>query len=358
MYNELMTFASCLAGLGYGEILSSIAPTERSVGPWIRLKKQLGSQDEALVDLLLFGENVPEEKCPPELLDCIRPLCEIGLFRIQNGFVRTSGFSLNLVQGIWLFHEVPNARISLYFGDDSFALLNHQLPRPGGTCLDLCAGPGIQGLYAARSGERVTTVELNPIAADLAKVNAMLNGLYERMDIRKGNLYAPIGREERFDRIVANPPLLPFPKELPYTIVGHGGDDGFGVTGPILDGCARHLKDGGYAQLLGLALGNGRTPLCLPLLENIAKRDSLDVQFTVVKHLSISPKGDFFHSLAATSSAFSGLGQETIEEIMEQCYASQGATEFLCYYIFLQQGQGKLVVRDLNSKSNSLWYVK
>ena len=49
---------------------------------------------------------------------------------------------------------------------DSFALLTHQLPRRGVKCLDLCSGPGVQALYAARAGEIVTSMEINPVATE------------------------------------------------------------------------------------------------------------------------------------------------------------------------------------------------
>ncbi|MBB5084085.1 methyltransferase, partial [Nonomuraea endophytica] len=83
----------------------------------------------------------------------------------------------------------------------------------GARVLDLCTGTGMLALCAARGGlARVTAVDLSWRAVLAARVNAMVRGL--RVRVRRGSLFAPIGRE-MFDLIVANPPYVIGPSRLP-----------------------------------------------------------------------------------------------------------------------------------------------
>ena len=53
----------------------------------------------------------------------------------------------------------------------------------------------------------MVAVDISPAAVRCARLNALLNGLEERVDVREGDLFAPLGRE-RFDLVLFNPPFL------------------------------------------------------------------------------------------------------------------------------------------------------
>jgi len=144
-------------------------------------------------------------------------------------------------------------------------------------------------------------VEINPMAADLAKVNAMMNNLEDRMSIRLGNLYSAV-KGETFDRIVANPPFFPFPADLPYSLIGHGGNDGFEVTWKIIDGIAEHLNEHGNAQTIGMGLANSQSKqlLFLPKLQEKAMQYGLNVIVNVTSHFSMQdPQHRFAQNIIA-----------------------------------------------------------
>lgn len=126
------------------------------------------------------------------------------------------------------------------------ALLAEALPDVrGASVLELCAGSGAVALTAARAGARcVIAVDRSPRAVHAIRANAALNGL--RVHARRGDLTAALGRDERFDVIVANPPYLP--------AVGlsdapdprwDGGADGRAVVDRVLDAAGAHLRPGG-----------------------------------------------------------------------------------------------------------------
>jgi release factor glutamine methyltransferase len=75
--------------------------------------------------------------------------------------------------------------------------------------LELCAGPALAGISAAKShGASLTTVDISRRAV----INAAFNGHLNRVPIhaRRGNLLGAVG-DERFDMILANPPYVPGP---------------------------------------------------------------------------------------------------------------------------------------------------
>jgi release factor glutamine methyltransferase len=73
--------------------------------------------------------------------------------------------------------------------------------------LDMGTGSGIGAVFAARRGYRVTAVDVNPHAVRCARLNAMLNGLEERIEARQGDLFAAVPGE-RFELVLFNPPFF------------------------------------------------------------------------------------------------------------------------------------------------------
>ncbi len=77
--------------------------------------------------------------------------------------------------------------------------------RPGETVLDLGTGSGVGAVFAARHAARVVAVDINPAAVRCARINALLHGQEQRIEVRQGDLFAPVVGE-RFDLILFNPP--------------------------------------------------------------------------------------------------------------------------------------------------------
>lgn len=117
--------------------------------------------------------------------------------------------------------------------------------RPDAAILELCAGPGLAGIAAARAhGARLTTVDVSRRAALNARVNGWLNGVGVRA--LRGDLFGAVG-DERFDLVIANPPYVPGP---PPPVRGSAratdaGADGRAVLDRICAEVADHLVEGG-----------------------------------------------------------------------------------------------------------------
>lgn len=73
--------------------------------------------------------------------------------------------------------------------------------------LDLGTGSGAIAVFAVRRGYRVVGVDINPEAVRCAQINALLNHLEDRIQVREGDLFAPVAGE-RFDLVLFNPPFF------------------------------------------------------------------------------------------------------------------------------------------------------
>jgi release factor glutamine methyltransferase len=133
-------------------------------------------------------------------------------------------------------------------------------PDPAAPCrvLDLCTGSGAIAISLAKElpGAQVVATEVSPEAAAVARRNAERNGLAERVEIRVGDLFAPVAGE-RFDLIAANPPYIATAvlatlaaevrKEPPLAL--DGGPDGLAFYDRICAAAPAHLAPGGAIVL-------------------------------------------------------------------------------------------------------------
>ena len=141
-------------------------------------------------------------------------------------------------------------------GSDSAMLADAVPERDGEQVLDLCTGSGIQALSVAGRAAGVIAVDIGARAAALARLNAGLNGA-ARVDVRAGDLYAPV-RRQRFDLVLANPPFVPAPRRGPA--YHSGGPRGDRVLRRVVAGLGAHLREGGRAVVIShLALRRGQT---------------------------------------------------------------------------------------------------
>lgn len=77
----------------------------------------------------------------------------------------------------------------------------------GVSVLDMGSGSGIGAIFAADRASRVVAVDINPHAVRCARINALLNGVEGTVEVREGDLFAPV-TGERFDLVLFNPPYF------------------------------------------------------------------------------------------------------------------------------------------------------
>jgi release factor glutamine methyltransferase len=131
----------------------------------------------------------------------------------------------------------------------------------GGLAADIGTGCGCIALSLAVEGhfERVVAVERSPDAAALARENVERVRPPVPVEVREGDLLAPLrGREERFRAIVSNPPYLteaevaalePAVRDFEPRGALVSGPDGLDATRALFAGAAALLERGGVLAL-------------------------------------------------------------------------------------------------------------
>ena len=151
----------------------------------------------------------------PSLLAGDRP----GPLRILAGRLLRIGYTLTgkdrydefrlervLDMPIMVIPGVANPKL-LRTGAFFASLIDAQLIGAGTTVLDMGTGSGVCALFAARYARRVVAVDISAAAVRCTRLNCALNHLEDRVDVRHGDLFAPLSGE-RFDLVLFNPPFL------------------------------------------------------------------------------------------------------------------------------------------------------
>ncbi|NKC10697.1 MAG: methyltransferase [Gammaproteobacteria bacterium] len=73
--------------------------------------------------------------------------------------------------------------------------------------LDMGTGCGVGAVFAAHQGYDVVAVDINPDAVRCARINALTNRCEDKVDVRHGDLFAPVAGEQ-FDLVLFNPPFF------------------------------------------------------------------------------------------------------------------------------------------------------
>jgi release factor glutamine methyltransferase len=136
--------------------------------------------------------------------------------------------------------------------------------------LDLGAGSGAIAVSLAheRSGIRVIAADKSWSATEVARRNAVRNGVADRISFVVMNLFEAFEAGPLFDLIVSNPPyvsdaeLLDLPPEIanyePLSALRGGGKQGLALIRKILEGFHAHMKSEG-SLLIEIGLGQAET---------------------------------------------------------------------------------------------------
>ena len=158
--------------------------------------------------------------------------------------------------------------------------------------LDMGTGSGVCAMFAARYARRVVAVDINPSAVRCTEINARLNHLEHKIDVRHGDLFAAVPGE-RFDLILFNPPFLRGTPRDDRDRAWRSTD----VAERFAAGLRTHLRPGGFALVLLSTFGDGNFFLeefCRRGLEISvqAERRFVNERLTVFKLTPAKPQGN------------------------------------------------------------------
>lgn len=354
---SLVSFSAIVDRYGYNDFLAAF----QDEAPNTVVMKCIDSEvPESLATLLLLfylGNTIPRVQVASVLgADHVDLLISIGILEANDTAIRST-VRLQYIAGLTFFVGFPSIRFPLYFGEDSLGLLRRQRSRPGRRALDLCTGTGVQAMRLASMGADAVGVDLNPFAIRIARLNAEMNGLSDRLDFRAGDLWGAVKDGERFDWVSCNPPLLPTFAEGNYPLIGDGGDDGMSIVWRILDNLEERLTDEGQAVVLGETWSDGIMPLCFDRLAEMSRRTSLTATMTVIRTFPAGVGTTWHNGMVETYAIHSETPREDASRGLERVMTSLGATHVVSYFLNVRRG-GVPGLIDLSPfPSGRIWEV-
>jgi release factor glutamine methyltransferase len=143
--------------------------------------------------------------------------------------------------------------------EDTFLIAEKMRAEEDDVVLDMGTGCGILAVLAAEKAKSVLAVDVNPYALQCAAKNAENNGVKERIDFRRGDLFQPIKQNERFSLILFNAPYLPSEPDEEKSWIGKawaGGRNGRKIIDQFVMDAPNFLAEGGRIQLVQSSLSN------------------------------------------------------------------------------------------------------
>jgi len=131
--------------------------------------------------------------------------------------------------------------------EDTLLLAENLAVREGDTALDVGTGTGLIALLMARKARFVLGVDTNPLAIELAKENARINGI-KNVEFRLSDLFERV--KGKFDVITFNAPYLPGEPEELIDLALVGGEGGREVLDRFIREVSEYLKPGGVVQIV------------------------------------------------------------------------------------------------------------
>jgi release factor glutamine methyltransferase len=119
--------------------------------------------------------------------------------------------------------------------------------------LDMGTGSGVCAVFAARLAARVVAVDINPAAVRCAGINLLLNHVEDRVDVRRGDLFAAVPGEQ-FDLVLFNPPFLRGTPDDDRDRAWRSSD----IAERFSTGLSKVLKPAGFALVLLSTFGDGK----------------------------------------------------------------------------------------------------
>src|SRR3990172_6242250 len=116
-----------------------------------------------------------------------------------------------------------------------------------GSVLDLGTGCGLLALVAARRARGVVAIDVVEACVRCTWRNALMNGFEVQVEVRLGDLFAPVAGET-FDLVLTNPPQMPTPPGREAggdEAADDGGPDGWAILDRVIREAPVYLKPGG-----------------------------------------------------------------------------------------------------------------
>jgi release factor glutamine methyltransferase len=140
------------------------------------------------------------------------------------------------------------------YGEGSKQLASHMNIQQGEKVLEIGTGSGALAILAAKKASSVVATDISPIAYSCAQQNIQRHERDLKINIRQGDLFEPIGIDEKFSSILFN---LPFMDGKPQSILEVAMyDDGHATLAAFLQNAHQYLAKNGRIIIAFSNAGN------------------------------------------------------------------------------------------------------
>jgi SAM-dependent methyltransferase len=201
---------------------------------------------------LMFDDPISDDEAAVTLgADLTSKLIDVGLLTRRAEGRLASPFRLGLVGAGFLFaddlQQVEDGVMGA--GRTTRGLCAAAVPaRRVDRALDLGCGAGAVAIALAERATQVVATDVNPRAIELARFNAVLNGI-DNIEFRLGDLFEPVAGDA-FDIIVSQPPFIARPPGTRPQTWLYGGERGDELPRRLLSGLMPHLRESGRAVIM------------------------------------------------------------------------------------------------------------
>jgi release factor glutamine methyltransferase len=143
--------------------------------------------------------------------------------------------------------------------EDTFLFAENIRVKIGDEVLDIGAGCGILTVISTKKARRVVAVDVSPDAVRCTKLNAKDNGVSDRVDVVRGDLFGSLRKDPLFDVVFFNAPYLPTENEKPSSWIDYawsGGKKGRELIDRFIAHASEHLKLDGRILLVQSTLSD------------------------------------------------------------------------------------------------------
>lgn len=117
----------------------------------------------------------------------------------------------------------------------------------GSKVLDMFCGSGAIGILHSKNAESVLETDISTEASDCTQENIKLLDL-KNVYSRISDIWENIEDKEKFDVIIANPPLLPISPNTDFE-KNFADSKNMDITKRFIEGCPKHLNKNGLAYI-------------------------------------------------------------------------------------------------------------
>jgi release factor glutamine methyltransferase len=140
------------------------------------------------------------------------------------------------------------------YGEGTKQLASHMNIRQGERVLEIGTGSGALAILAAKNASSVIATDISPTAYSCAQQNIQRHELDRKVNIRQGDLFEPIGGDEKFSSILFN---LPFMDGKPQSLLEVAMyDDGHATLAAFIQNSHRYLAENGRIIIAFSNAGN------------------------------------------------------------------------------------------------------